>query len=68
MVERIGPGDSFTGGLLHALLKWKDRQLAISFAAASAAVKYTMPGDMPWLSEAEVLSVIKGNGDGSVQR
>lgn len=68
VVERIGPGDSFTGGLLHALLKWKDRQLAISFAAASAAVKYTMPGDMPWLSEAEVLSVIKGNGDGSVQR
>ena len=69
VVERIGPGDSFTGGLLHALLKWPDdREKAISFAAASAAIKYTMPGDMPWLNEEEVLAVIKGKGDGSVQR
>lgn len=68
VVERIGPGDSFTGGLLHALLKWDDRKKAINFAAASAALKYTMPGDMPWLTEEEVLNVIRGAGDGSVQR
>lgn len=69
IVDRVGGGDSFAGGLIHGLLKWKDDpEKALNFATASSALKHTIPGDFNLVSEEEVLSVMNGNTSGRVQR
>lgn len=68
IVDRVGGGDSFSGGLIHALLKWNDPRTAVEFATAAGALKHTIHGDVNCVSEEEVLSLMNGNGSGRVQR
>ena len=69
IIDRVGGGDSFSGGLIHGLLTWpEDQGQALEFAVAASALKHTIPGDFNLVSEAEVLSLAKGNASGRVQR
>lgn len=67
IIDRVGGGDSFSGGLIHGLLT-KDKQQAIEFAVAASALKHTIPGDFNQVSEEEVLILTKGDASGRVQR
>ena len=68
IVDRVGGGDSFGGGLIHALAKgWKDAD-AIEFAVEASCLKHSIEHDFNLVSEAEVLSLAHGNGSGRVQR
>lgn len=68
IVDRVGGGDSFGGGLIHALRKGMDQQDAINFAVAASCLKHTIEHDFNLVSEAEVLSLAGGNASGRVQR
>ena len=69
IIDRVGGGDSFAGGLVHGLLTWpEDQGKALEFAVAASALKHTIPGDFNCVSEAEVLSLAGGNASGRVQR
>ena len=69
IIDRVGGGDSISGGLIHGLLTWpEDQGKALEFAVAASALKHTIPGDFNLVSEEEVLSLAKGNASGRVQR
>ena len=69
IIDRVGGGDAFAGGLIHGMLKWpEDQDSALEFAVAASALKHTIGGDMNMVSEAEVLSLMGGNANGRVQR
>lgn len=69
IIDRVGGGDSFSGGLIHGMLKYEgDQAQALEFAVAASALKHTIPGDFNLVSEAEVLSLAGGNANGRVQR
>jgi len=68
IVDRVGGGDSFGGGLIYALLAGMDNQQAIEFAVAASCLKHTIPGDFNLVSVAEVEALMKGDGSGRVQR
>ena len=68
IVDRVGGGDSFGGGLIHALLHNFDQQDAINFAVAASCLKHSIEHDFNLVTEAEVLSLAGGNASGRVQR
>jgi 2-dehydro-3-deoxygluconokinase len=68
IVDRVGAGDSFAAGLIHALLAGRDRQAVVEFAAAASALKHTIPGDLNLVSEAEIDALVAGDSSGRVQR
>jgi 2-dehydro-3-deoxygluconokinase len=68
IVDRVGGGDSFGGGLIYALLNGKNTQDAIEFAVAASALKHTIEGDYNRVSVAEVEKLAGGDGSGRVQR
>jgi 2-dehydro-3-deoxygluconokinase len=68
VVDRVGAGDSFTGGLIHALLRGDEAARAIEFAAATAAWKHTIPGDWNRGSVAEIEALAGGSGGGRIGR
>lgn len=68
IVDRVGGGDAFAGGLICGLLDGKDAKAALEFGAAAAALKHTIPGDMNLVSRTEVEALVGGDGSGSVQR
>lgn len=68
IVDRVGGGDSFGGGLIHALMNGKTDQEAIDFAAAASCLKHTIEHDFNMISEAEAMSLAAGNVSGRVQR
>ncbi len=70
IVDRVGGGDSFGGGLIHALRSERFRapQEAIRFAVAASALKHTITGDFNLVTESEVETLMKGSGSGRVQR
>ncbi len=68
IVDRVGGGDSFGGGLIYALLTGKDTQSAIEFAVAASALKHSVEGDYNRVSVAEVEKLAGGDGSGRVQR
>ncbi len=68
IVDRVGGGDSFGGGLIHALLKEWQPQQVIEFAAAASCLKQTIEHDLNLVSEAEALTLAGGNASGRVQR
>lgn len=69
IIDRVGGGDSFSGGLIHGLLKYNwDQAAALEFAVAASALKHTVNGDFNLVSEAEVLNLAEGNANGRVQR
>lgn len=68
IIDRVGGGDSFSAGLIHGLLSYKDQDKALEFAVAASALKHTIPGDFNLVSTSEVESLAKGNANGRVQR
>ena len=68
IVDRVGGGDSFGGGLIHALSNGFEPQKAINFAVAASCLKHTIEHDFNLVTEAEVLSLAGGNASGRVQR
>lgn len=68
IVDRVGGGDAFVGGLIFALLEGRDPQACIDFAVAASCLKHTIHGDFNLVSVAEVEALLKGGGSGRVQR
>jgi 2-dehydro-3-deoxygluconokinase len=69
IVDRVGGGDSFGGGLIYGLLHYEgDEKKALEFAVAASCLKHTIPGDYNRVTVAEVESLMKGSGTGRVQR
>ena len=68
IVDRVGGGDSFASGFLHGILADMGAQKALEFGLAAAAIKHTIPGDLNYVSESEVLAMINSDGAGRVQR
>ena len=68
IVDRVGGGDSFGGGLIYALLTNKTPQDAINFAVAASCLKHTIEQDFNLISTAEAESLANGNTTGRVQR
>ncbi len=68
IVDRVGGGDSFCGGLIYALLSAYEPQKSINFAAAASCLKHTIEHDFNMMSVAEVESLANGNTSGRVQR
>ena len=68
IIDRVGGGDSFAGGLIHGLLTKETQGEALEFAVAASALKHTIPGDFNLVSAAEVESLAGGNANGRVQR
>lgn len=68
IVDRVGGGDCFAGGLIFGLLTLPDHQAALEFAVAASCLKHSIPGDFNRFSADEVQALIKGGGSGRVQR
>ena len=69
LVDRVGGGDSFGGGLIHAMRKWTDDpQQQIEFAVAASCLKQATEYDFNLATEKEVLALVGGNASGRVQR
>ena len=69
IVDRVGGGDSFMGGLIYGLLTYPgDNQKALDFAVAASCLKHTIYGDFNFVSVSEVENLLKGDGSGRVQR
>jgi len=68
IVDRVGAGDAFMGGLIHGLRRYHDPQEALNFAAAAACLKHTIPGDFNAVSAAEVETLMAGDISGRVSR
>lgn len=68
IVDRVGGGDSFAGGLIYALLDGRSDRYALEFAVAASCLKHTIEGDYNLVSEAEVRALMEGDGSGRVQR
>ena len=69
IVDRVGGGDSFMGGLIYGLLMYHDDdQKALNFAVAASCLKHTIHGDFNLVSVQEVEQLMKGDGSGRVVR
>ena len=68
IVDRVGGGDSFGGGLIYALLNGKSTQEAVEFAVAASALKHAIEGDYNLVTVAEVERLAGGDGSGRIQR
>ena len=68
IVDRVGGGDSFASGFLHGILSNMGSRKSLEFGLAAAAIKHTIPGDLNYVTESEVLSMVESDGAGRVQR
>lgn len=68
IVDRVGGGDSFAGGVICGLLDGKDFKSALEFGVAASALKHTIPGDFNCASRKEVETLAGGDASGRVQR
>lgn len=68
IVDRVGGGDSFGGGLIYALMNKYSTADAIEFAVAASCLKHSIEGDFNMVSAEEVKALAKGNASGRVQR
>lgn len=69
IVDRVGGGDSFMGGLIYGLLTYTgDDQKALNFAVAASCLKHTIFGDYNQVTVAEVENLMKGDASGRVSR
>ena len=68
IVDRVGGGDSFGGGLIYSLVNGFDSQQAIEFAVAASCLKHSIEGDYNMVSVSEVLNLAGGDASGRVQR
>ncbi len=68
IVDRVGGGDSFGGGLIYSILSGYDSQQTIEFAVAASCLKHSIEGDFNLVSVDEVTKLAGGDGTGRVQR
>ena len=68
IVDRVGGGDSFSGGIIHGLLTKPNQGAALEFAVAASALKHTINGDFNLVSVDEVEALAGGDASGRVQR
>lgn len=68
IVDRVGGGDSFDGGLIYGLLTGMPMQEVVEFAAAASCLKHSIPGDFNLASVEEVKALMQGDASGRVQR
>jgi 2-dehydro-3-deoxygluconokinase len=69
IVDRVGGGDSFMGGLIYGLITYPaDDQKALDFAVAASALKHTIYGDFNLVTVSEIEQLMKGDGSGRVSR
>lgn len=67
-IDRDGPGDAFSAGLIAGLLEQKTPQEAVEFGAAAAALKFSIPGDINFVRYEEIQSLAEHSGAGDVKR
>jgi 2-dehydro-3-deoxygluconokinase len=63
IVDRIGAGDAFAAGVLHALASGADDEAALGFGLAAACLKHSVPGDFNLVSEADLRAFLEGRLD-----
>ena len=68
IVDRVGGGDSFAGGLLYGLNHYEDKQSALEFAVAASCLKHSIIGDFNCVGVSNVTKLMGGDGTGRVQR
>ncbi|MGI6526493.1 MAG: PfkB family carbohydrate kinase [Caldicoprobacterales bacterium] len=68
IIDRVGGGDSFSGGLIYSLNNNMDRQQALEFAVAASCLKHSVIGDFNRVGVSDVEKLVKGDGTGRVQR
>jgi len=68
IVDRVGGGDSFAGGLIYGLTTLGSHAEALEFAVAASCLKHSIPGDFNRFTVDEVKGLLKGGGSGRVQR
>ena len=68
IIDRVGGGDSFGGGLIYACMNGYDTQSAVEFAVAASALKHSIEGDYNMVTVAEVEKLAGGDGSGRIQR
>ena len=68
IIDRVGGGDSFSGGLIHGLLTKGNQGDALEFAVAASALKHTINGDFNLVSVEEVENLAGGSANGRIQR
>ena len=68
IVDRVGGGDAFSGGIIHGLLTKQTQAEALEFAVAASALKHTVSGDFNMVTAQEVEALAGGDGSGRVQR
>jgi 2-dehydro-3-deoxygluconokinase len=68
IVDRVGGGDCFAGGLIYGLQALGGHQDALEFAVAASCLKHSIPGDFNRFSVDEVQALVRGGGSGRVQR
>ena len=68
IVDRVGGGDSFAGGLIYGLNRYDDPAMALEFAVSASCLKHSIGGDFNRVSVGDVEKLIQGDGSGRVQR
>jgi 2-dehydro-3-deoxygluconokinase len=68
IVDRVGGGDSFAGGLIYRLVNGAAPQDALDFAVAASCLKHSILGDFNRVTAAEVERLLGGDASGRVQR
>ena len=68
IVDRVGGGDSFAGGLIYGLNNYEGRQQALEFAVAASCLKHSIIGDFNLVGVSDVEKLMGGDGTGRVQR
>ena len=68
IIDRVGGGDSFSGGLIYGLNNYDSKKDALEFAVAASCLKHSIPGDFNRVSVAEVEKLKGGDASGRVQR
>lgn len=62
IVDRVGAGDAFAAGVLHARLRGLDAQRAADFGAAAGALKHSITGDFSIVREADIQNLLSSSG------
>ncbi|MGH9339360.1 MAG: PfkB family carbohydrate kinase [Acidobacteriota bacterium] len=68
IIDRVGGGDAFAGGLIYGLLSYEDEACALEFAVAASCLKHSIAGDFNRVNASEVEALMKGDASGRVQR
>lgn len=68
IVDRVGSGDSFMGGLIFGLIHYANDKLALEFATAASCLKHTLKGDFNLVTVMEVENLMNGDTSGRVKR